>query len=319
MSRGYAISGLIGSVLFLGAACAEDSGFEFINIDVLGAMATIPQGINASGDIVGRFKDSSNVSHGFLWPHNGPPVTFDVPDDAAGGQVLYTDARGINPGGDVVGYYMLAGDNAVAGRGFLRFRDGSFVRVPPPAPNLNVYLQRIQPDGSILGCFHDQDTGMSMYGAVFSGGVWASFPLSMSMTNGGTPDSRLLTGFVVDMMMSPARSRAFLLRRGDPNPLLFDYDHNRSGNVSATSAWDMNPLGAIVGNYRIGTGPGHGFLFENGVFTSIEYQGSGLVGPTVTSAIGINVHGDIVGWYTDPATGLNQRGFLARRNNPGHR
>jgi hypothetical protein len=137
----------------------------------------------------------------------------------------------------------------------------------------------------------------------------------MSMTNGGTPDSRLLTGFAFDMTMSPARSRAFLLRRGDPNPILFDYDHNRSGNVSATSAWDMNPLGAIVGNYRIGTGPGHGFLFENGVFTSIEYQGAGLVGPTVTGAIGINVHGDLVGWYTDPATGLNQRGFLARRNN----
>jgi hypothetical protein len=314
----FAIPALIGSALFLSAARADDSEFKFVSIDIPGALATIPQGINASGDIVGRFKDLSNVSHGFVWMHNESPILFDVPDTIAGGHVVYTDARGINPGGDVVGYYMLAGDNAVAGRGFLRSRDGTFARVPPPTPNLNVYLQRIQPDGSILGCFHDQDTGMSMFGAVFSGGVWTAFPLSMSMTNGGNPNSRMLTGFAVDMMMSPARSRAFLLREGDPTPILFDYDYNRSGNVSATSAWDMNPLGAIVGNYRIGTGPQHGFLLENGVFTSIEYQRPGLVGPTVTGAIGINVHGEIVGWYTDPATGLNQHGFLATRKKPDH-
>jgi hypothetical protein len=171
------VSSLIGSGLFLGAAFAADPDFKFNPIDIPGAVATIPQGINASGDIVGRYKDALNVSHGFVWPHNGQPVSFDVTDDVAGGHVAYTDARGISSGGDIVGYYMLAGDDSVAGRGFLRRRDGTFVRINPPAPHLNVYLQRIQPDGSILGCYHDHDTGMSMYGAVFNGGLWTAFPL----------------------------------------------------------------------------------------------------------------------------------------------
>jgi hypothetical protein len=316
MFRRFVVSSLIGSGLFLGAAFAADPDFKFTSINNSGAIATIPQGINASGDIVGRYKDPFNVSHGFLWPHNGQLVSFDVPDDVAGGHVAYTDARGINPGGDIVGYYVLAGDEGVAGRGFLRRRDGTFLRVYPPAPHLNVYLQRIQPDGSIQGCYHDHDTGMSMYGAVLSRGVWTAFPLPMSMTNGATPDLSVETGFAVDMMVTPPRSRAFLRRNGDPNPVLFDYNYNRSGNVSATSAWDMNPLGAIVGNYRIGTDPPHGFLLKNGTFSSIEYQAAGLVGPTVTSALGINVHGDIVGWYTDPTTNFNQRGFLATPNKP---
>jgi hypothetical protein len=160
---------------------------------------------------------------------------------------------------------------------------------------------------------------MSMYGAVFSNGVWTHFPLSMSMTNGATPDGRLETGFAVDIMTNPQRSRAFLLQKGDSTPVLFDYDYNRSGNVSSTSAWDMNPLGAIVGNYKIGASPQHGFLLKNGAFTSIEYHGVGLVGPTVTAALGVNVHGDIVGWYTDPATGTNQHGFIAKRGKPGQR
>ena len=316
MFRRLVVSSLIGSVLFLGAAFAADPDFTFTPIDIPGAIATIPQGINASGDIVGRYKDASNISHGFLQPHNGQPITFDVTDDVAGGHVAYTDARGISPGGDIVGYYMLAGDDSVSGRGFLRRRDGTFVRINPPAPHLNVYLQRIQPDGSILGCYHDRDTGMSMYGAVFNEGVWTAFPLPMSMTNGATPDLSLETGFVVDMMVTPSRSRAFLRRNGDPNPVLFDYDYNKSGNVTSTSAWDMNPQGAIVGNYRIGAGPQHGFVLEDGAFTSIEYQAAELVGPTVTGTIGINVHGDIVGWYTDPTTNFNQRGFLAIRNKP---
>ena len=109
------------------------------------------------------------------------------------------------------------------------------------------------------------------------------------------------------------------MQRNGVDPILFDFDNNRSGRVSATSAWDMNPLGAIVGNYRIGSDPPHGFLLENGVFTSIEYQAAGLVGPTVTSAIGINVHGEIVGWYTDPSTNFNPHGFLASTKNPERR
>lgn len=311
MFRKFAFASLISSGLFLSATFAADPSFRFTTVNYPGAITTAPQGINPAGDIVGRYRDASNVAHGFLWPHNGLPVSIDVPDWFARGHVVYTDARGINPSGDIVGYYMLEGEEGVAGHGFLRRRDGTFVPVNPPADHLNVYLQRILPDGSILGCFHDHDTGPSMYGAVVSRGVWTAFPLGMSMTNGATPDLGLQTGFAYDMTVN--RTRAFLLQKGNPTPVLFDYDYNKSNNVSFTTAWDMNPSGAIVGIYQIGTDPRHGFLLENGVFTSIEFDGPGLVGPTHTTAIGINPRGDIVGSYTDPSTNGNAFGFLATR------
>jgi hypothetical protein len=62
-----------------------------------------------------------------------------------------------------------------------------------------------------------------------------------------------------------------------------------------------------VGEYDLGL---HGYLFENGNFTTID-QGSGDHGFTLTEAIGINNRGEIVGDFLEPNL---FRGFIGRNN-----
>jgi hypothetical protein len=116
-----------------------------------------------------------------------------------------------------------------------------------------------------------------------------------SMNNGATPGLGQIAGFLMDMTMNKVRS--YLIQIGQLAP--FDFP-----GASSTRAWDMNPSGAIVGDYRDTTGA-HGFLLENGTFTSIQFPDA-----AVTQARSINPEGDIVGWYLD-ATGTH--GFLAMR------
>jgi hypothetical protein len=297
MFREFVLASLIGSGLLTAAAKAAEPAYRYTRIDYPGATSTVAIGINSAGDIVGSYVDAFGT-HGYFWRHNGDPIPINVRDSDAGGHVVYTDARGINPGGEIVGMYYLAGeDRSIAGHGYLRQREGTFVRVHHPG-SLNEWLQRILPDGSILGCHHDLDTMMSMYGAVFSRGVWSSLPVAMSMTNGAMPDLRLQVGHMYDMTVTPPRWRGFL--RQDGAVMAFDFP-----GATLTQAWDMSPQGAVVGNYTDGRG-GHGFLLENGQFSSIEVEGA-----SATAARGISPRGDIVGWYRD-ANG-RQHGFFRTR------
>ncbi len=59
-------------------------------------------GINAAGDIVGRYLDAANVSHGYLLS-NGLFTSFDCPG------ATFTGAAGITPDGDIVGRCTVGG------------------------------------------------------------------------------------------------------------------------------------------------------------------------------------------------------------------
>jgi hypothetical protein len=294
---------ITGSALFFGVMSALGQSFSFSSVNYPGAVFTVPQGINPGGDIVGLYGDSAGITHGFVLRKGEEPAGIDYPDSQAGGHVIYTDARGISPGGDIVGFYFVQGeDPSVAAHGYMLRRDGTFVRVHDP-DHLNEIPQRILPGGSILGCYHDHDEMNSMHGVVFSRGQWTGLPIGFSMTNGATPDLMHKTGLVFDSTAVPPRVRAFLLQNGTFAP--FDFP-----GAASTQAWDMNPVGAIVGSYSNSSG-GHGFLLENGTFTSIDFSG---VGPHITTAArGINPRGDIVGWYRDATNNGQQQGFLATR------
>jgi hypothetical protein len=68
----------------------------------------VPLGLNARGDIVGRYV-AGGITHGFLLDKDGSFTTIDVPGASA------TEALGINPQGDIVGQYSAGGTS----RGFL--------------------------------------------------------------------------------------------------------------------------------------------------------------------------------------------------------
>jgi uncharacterized membrane protein len=258
-----------------GARGQPPAAFTYTSLDYPGAVLTAAEGINPQGDIAGLYIDANGVQHGFVLS-KGAFRSVDYPGAAS------TDARGINPSGEVVGNYRLPGEPpAYAIHGFRLAPDGTFSPIDFPGWTYMI-AQRILPDGTVLGCIHDAKY-VHMIGFVVSSAGDSSFDVPQSMHNGATPGLSQIAGLYFDMTLQ--RGRAYIVRDGSFNP--FDFP----GSV-ATSAWDMNPSGAVVGAYTDGAGAGHGFLMQDGQFTSIDFPGA-----HTTAARGVNPRGDIVGWY----------------------
>jgi uncharacterized membrane protein len=273
------------------ATSRAERAFDFTTIDVPGAVFTSASGINPRGDIVGSYTDGTGRAHGFLL-RDGEFTAIDF-RDAAGTVVAGTDARGIGPSGEIVGTYSVAGEPAVNVHGYLLTKQGEFVAVNYPG-HTNTVVQRILPDGTILGCRHDNDNMGSMKGVVITRSGSEEIGLFASMTNGATPDHRRIVGFYRNMAAN--RNEGFLIDDGDFTPLVVP-------GSTGTSAWDMNPAGEIVGVYtKAGV---HGFVLRDEVYVPVDFPGA-----TATRAFGINARGDVVGSYV--AAGKTH-GYLARR------
>jgi probable HAF family extracellular repeat protein len=268
-----------------------ERAFDFTTIDVPGAVFTSASGINPRGDIVGNYTDGTGRTHGFLL-RDGEFTTIDF-RDAAGTVVAGTGAAGIGPSGEIVGSYSVAGEPAVNSHGYLLTKQGEFVAVNYPG-HTNTTVQRILPDGTILGCRHDNDNMGSMKGVVITRSGSEEIGLFASMTNGATPDHRRIVGFYRNMAAN--RNEGFLIDDGDFTPLVVP-------GSTGTSAWDMNPAGEIVGVYtKAGV---HGFVLRDEGYVTIDFPGA-----TVTRVFGINARGDVVGNYV--AAGQTH-GYLASR------
>jgi uncharacterized membrane protein len=261
--------------------------FDFASIDVPGAVATSPQGINAGGDISGIYQDANKRFHGFIL-HQGNVTTIDYPG------ADYTDVRGIGPDGTVVGTFANNDEEAAAFHGFRRSPDGSFSVVHFPG-HLYEIPQRILPDGTILGCRHDHDLMASMHGIEISGADATDIGQPFSMNNGATPDGQLVIGLFTDMS---GVGQAYTIEDGVFTPFKFP------GSIS-TNAWDVNPRGDIVGVYRDGKGF-HGYVRTAAGFTTLDAPSA-----SATRAFGINARGDIVGTYA--ANGVTHGFLMARR------
>ena len=79
----WAFCGAVAVGLFLGTAGPAKAEYVFTTIDVPGSTFTIAYGINASGEIVGQYRDAGGVTHGFLLS-GGVYTTLDVPGGVAG-------------------------------------------------------------------------------------------------------------------------------------------------------------------------------------------------------------------------------------------
>ena len=262
--------------------------FDFTAIDMTGALATSPQGINADGDISGLYVDASRHTHGFVL-HDGNVTTVDYPG------ADYTDVRGIGPDGSVVGTFASNGEEAVAFHGFKRTPEGSFENVHFPG-HLYEIPQRILPDGTILGCRHDHDLMGSMDGMEITRADATEINQFASMNNGATPGRNLIVGLFTDMQSG--RAEGYTIEDGVFTPFLVP------GSLS-TSAWDVNPRGDIVGVYRNASGV-HGYVRTAAGFTTLDAPGA-----SATRAFGINARGDVVGTYV--SNGVTHGFLMSRR------
>lgn len=284
------------------------------------ASQTAVNGINAAGDIVGWYVDGAKHQHGFVMK-NGQYTTLDVPGSFGGvAGTLPTVANGINPAGDIVGTYTVPFDDsapfdspfycptahpAACVKGFI-YRHGEFNRLLFPG-HPGAVPQRISPHGDVYGCFHDLDTGMSMYGAIWyrdgsgasltaAGGELSDLTVDvpMSMNNGATPGGRVTIGVFNDGV----RRHGFIVQDG----VFYPYDVP-SATIRLTAVWDINPRGQFVGTYVDASGR-HGFLQNPDGSAPIHID---VTGQTNTVVLGINPSGVIVGTYT---IGSATHGFI---------
>jgi len=161
---------------------------------------------------------------------------------------------------------------------------------------------RILPDGTIVGCCHDDPLPLGMHGFVIGPKGMNLFSLPGSMHMGATPNGKTLVGY---QQTTATTARGYLL--DDGNFIPFDFPGS-----TFTLAMDINPARVTVGAY-MASGIYHGFLVEtrgsaveDWQFTTIDYPSA-----TQTRVRGINAGGDMVGNYIDSAA--KTHGFLASR------
>lgn len=269
--------------------------YAFTRLDVPGASATFPSGINAGGQIVGSYSQGG-ITRGFIYD-DGVYTTVEYPGAA------FTQLRGIGPGGEIVGTYGLPGEPSVNIHGFIRTTSGDFIKADYPG-HINTIAQRILPDGTILGCYHDNDTMGSMHGMTIGGRAGVSeISAFASMHNGATPGGGKVVGLFTDR--TAGKGRAYLIENGVFTP--FDVPGS-----NFTAAWDISPNGTIVGLFRDAAAPNrvHGYVLMRGEFTTIDVPNS-----VYTDVFGINAGGDIVGKFRETTGPFH--GYVATRRAEG--
>jgi hypothetical protein len=261
--------------------------FSFTSIEVPGATFTQATGVGPGGDIVGHYLLDGAI-RGFLL-RRGEFTTIDFPGAGV------TIARGIGPNGHIVGTFRWPGEVLPVERGFLRSPEGEYSEVAVEGYK-HVIPQRILPDGTIVGCVHDDDTMASMKAVMIGRRATRVDHIFASMHNGATPNGRRLAGLYTNT--AAGRVEGYVLENGVFTPLL------APGSVF-TAAWDMNPAGDVVGVYNLPGPVVRGFLFTRDGYTTIHFPGAAH-----TRAFGINAAGDVVGHYI--AGGVT-RGYVASR------
>jgi uncharacterized membrane protein len=228
----------------------------------------------------------------------------------------YTQAFGINNGGDIVGItdfpnsqpgFKLSGGKYTAldrwafginnlgqivGIGFL-LSGGSYTDVAYPGAwefypgQKTTWGNGINDAGIIVGDYPESSS--VEWGFVLSGGTYTrlAYPGATSTSANGINNS----GQIVGGMYVPGVSQyGFLL-------------HNGTYTALPYTAYGINNLGEIVGEHD-----GHGYLLSGGSYTYLDYPGAAF-----TFAAGINDLGQIVGFYSniDEVPGPFPHSFLA--------
>ena len=290
------------TVPFGTAQSKQPLNFKSVDVPLPGVTFTSAIGINAQGDIVGRYAVGS-VGHGYLLS-DGTYTTIDAPDGFGS-----TQAQGINEEGQIVGFYTVpvaktVDPTGVFTRSFLREPDGTFFSIQFPGSN-NTLAIKISPNGKVVGCFHNLsfDTSMTMHGFVLHDGDYAEFPMPGSMHNGIARNGRLIVGTVFPDM---ATFHAYKVQEGVTEMI-------DPPDAVVSDARDVNASGEVVGFFADSANKTHGFLLRKGEFTTIDFPGEDVVS---TQARGINPQGEIVGFYVskDAVGKLHTHGFVATRN-----
>jgi uncharacterized membrane protein len=253
--------------------------------------STLPQKINEKGDVVGEFIDSSGVARGFVRFSDG---SFSAPIVDPNDNVGFTEGRGINNPGTVVGDYGTSDGNT---HGFF-LSGGTFTTFDVPGA-LSSLVLGINNPADFTGTFSNDNVIFQAF--VNRGGTLTSFsvPAAVQTLAYQINDSkRLVVGYYVD-----GSGILHGYYRDANGALHFPIDP--SGSIQTILFGDNNK-NWVVGRYTDSSGVTHGLFFvpPNNFFT-FDFPGT-----TFTSLNGISSQGNICGRFVD-SSGI-AHGFIAR-------
>lgn len=263
---------------------AQGPAGTYTTIDFPGAAATVAQGVDSAGDVVGFFVDDNSEVHGFIFS-GGAYTQLDVPGTLQG-----TDAYGINDLGQVVGstdstlglfvydtstqtyttYQFGNGDytdvtassindadfivgwaqDAISGEFIgLELKDSTFKQVKIPGAH-STQLTSVNDSGAIIAVATSKLGGHLSYLAQGNGGFeQISVPDYPSAVAWGINNSGVLTGDY----LAPGHYSAFEWHRGG------SFEPINEPQQKCTYARAVNSSGQVAGYY--GCGAGEGFLW----------------------------------------------------------
>jgi probable HAF family extracellular repeat protein len=242
---------------------------QFTTIDVPGASVTSINAINAVGDMVGWYANSSSGPYHAFLLSGGNFTFFDYPGSVS------TLATSINDSGLIAGF-----DGDVNDNGFLY--DGITFTTIQAGNRTRNFIYGINNSGTVVGGAGTPSTtrALELSNGKFKG---LNFPGSYVYAYGTAVNN---LGEVVGYTTDGFSADAYLYKNGQIRNIDFS-------GATQTEAWGVNDNGIIVGYYE--KGPPyvfHSFVLKNGKYISFDYPGA------QTFAQGINTSGQIVGTYT---------------------
>jgi hypothetical protein len=282
---------LAGQVVLVDSNAAE-SQYTFTRLAGPDEGAFLPLAINAKGQIVGEHVERKDASsHAVLRDADGRFTTIEHPDGR------FTRLLGINARCQIVG-------TAVDEKrmfGFVRERDGKFVRLKLNVPDPNPTSAAINDEGAILGCYFDRRSRPRFF-VRSEDGEFRMLPSGLTGSYWGLNSKGQAVGEFVDN----THTKHGLLVDEKNKVTLIDWP-----NTTLTEAKAINDQGVIVGIYlNIDDklfGLHRSFVRDaTGKLIPLDYPGA-----RQTKVAGINNAGHIVGRYEGRD---GDQGFLAVPN-----
>ncbi len=284
---------VIGAVSVLAAAApplhAQTYG-NFTQIVSSQGVSTDLEGINAAGEAVGNYSDSSGNLYCFTLK-KGKYTFLNAPGASQ------TNCWGINKAGDVVG-------NTVTGTAQYAFiyAKRKFTILPIPNSSGGAIAYGISDKGVVIGTYADSNN--NQHGFIYSAGATQSFDAPGAAVTVGISinTSGLMTVGAYD---ADFNYTTYLVRNGAYTLLNFPQGQ-------ATFAHSINNAGLIALGWVDRTGQEHGGLLNtaDGIYYTVDYPGS-----SYAEIKGINEYEEIVGDFALPSYD-DAQGFTATGSVP---
>jgi probable HAF family extracellular repeat protein len=267
-----------------------ETSYTFVQVSVPGESATVVNGLNNNGEIVGQMSGSTSGLTGDPYPSPFIDINGVVTEPSLPSTEHSTYLDGVNDFGAIAG--SSTGQYEGLGRGFFGTA-GAYTTVSPPVSGLDTTVNGINDLGQVVGAYVNS---MGSTGFVDDKGTITQ--ISAFGAYSTTPNAINNPGEIVGTYIKAgAAPQGFVDNNGQLATIAVP-------GAADTVALGVNDAGIIVGSFTTDLQT-HGFLYQDGKFAELDVPGA-----FDTTISGINNADEIAGSYMPTVNGPVY-GFIA--------